>query len=354
MEIITYREAIKQSMHDALKKNPNSLVYGLGVTDHTGIFGTTTGLEDEFGSQRVFDTPISEDSMTGFALGTSLSGLYPIHIHIRTDFMLLAMNQIVNSIAKYRYTYGGCFEAPMLIRSVIGRSWGQGAQHSQSLQSLFAHIPGLTVVMPSSAERVIETYDYAVNEYPNPVISLEHRLLYDYKFNVEEKKSAPKGNPLSSYLVREGKDVTIVATSVMVEESLRAANYAMEKEGVEAEIIDLHCITHPDTDLILKSVAKTGKLIVADTSWAAFGVCSEISRLIATNDPTLLKAPIKEISMAEATCPTAKILENHFYADMGDIIDSIYELHFETKDHNKDLPTEEYILGQHKSFKGPF
>jgi acetoin:2,6-dichlorophenolindophenol oxidoreductase subunit beta len=354
MMVITYREAIKMSMRNALEKNLDSIIYGLGVIDHTGIFGTTLDLVEEFGSHRVFDTPISEDSMTGFGLGASLGGLYPIHIHIRTDFMLLAMNQIVNSLSKYSYTYGGNFHVPMLIRSIIGRSWGQGAQHSQSIQSIFAHIPGLTVVMPSSAQRAIETYDYSVNHYKNPVISLEHRLLYDYKFEVPEKKNRQITNPFTSYLIREGKDVTIVATSIMVEESLRAANYVFEKEGIEVEIIDLHCITHPNADLIFRSVKKTGKLLVADTSWAAFGVCAEISRLISTMDPTILKAPIKELSMAKSACPTAKALENYFYPNMGDIINFIYQLISGTAGHGKELPDFDFILGQYKNFKGPF
>ena len=354
MMVITYREAIRISMRKALQENIDSIIYGLGVTDHTGIFGTTIGLVDEFGGHRVFDTPISEDSMTGFGLGASLGGMYPIHIHIRTDFMLLAMNQIVNSLSKYSYTYGGNFQVPMMIRSIIGRSWGQGAQHSQSLQSLFAHIPGLTVVMPSSAQRVLETYDYSVNHYKNPVISLEHRLLYDYKFEVPKKKNRQIMNPFTSYLIREGKDVTIVATSIMVEESLRAANYVFEKERIEVEIIDLHCITHPNTDLIFRSVKKTGKLIVADTSWVAYGVCAEISRLISTIDPTILKAPVMELSMAKCTCPTAKALENCFYPNMGNIIDFIYQLIFGTVEHEKDLPSFDFILGLYKNFKGPF
>jgi acetoin:2,6-dichlorophenolindophenol oxidoreductase subunit beta len=354
MNELTYREAIKQSMRFALETNPNSLVFGLGVTDYTGIFGTTVDLEDEFGSQRVFDTPISEDSMTGFALGASLGGLYPIHVHIRTDFMLLAMNQIINSIAKYRYTYGGLYYSPMLIRSVVGRSWGQGAQHSQSLQSLFAHIPGLTVVMPSSAQRIQETYNYSVKHYQNPVLSLEHRLLYDYKFKSKLVETNPDINPFTSFLVREGKDVTIVASSIMVEESLRAANYVKEQEDINVEIIDLHCLSHPNTALILESVKKTGKLIIADTSWAAFGVCAEISRLITNSDPTILKKPIKEICMAPCTCPTGKALENEFYPDMGKIIDDIYQLTYETNSHNKILPDQTFIQAQYKSFKGPF
>lgn len=352
MEALTYREAIKQSMQFALESNPNSLIFGLGVTDYTGIFGTTLDLEAKFGNHRVFDTPISEDSMTGFALGASLGGLYPIHVHIRTDFMLLAMNQIINSIAKYRYTYGGLFQSPMLIRSVVGRSWGQGAQHSQSLQSLFAHIPGLTVVLPSSAQRVQETYNYSINHYKNPVLSLEHRLLYDYKFKSDHIET--DSNPFTSYLVREGKDVTIVGTSIMVEESLRAANYVKEQEGIEVEIIDLHCISHPNTELILESVRKTGKLIIADTSWAAFGVCAEVSRIITNSDPTVLKMPIKEICMAPCTCPTGKALENEFYPDMGNIIDYIYQLAYESESHNKNLPDQNFIQAQYKSFKGPF
>lgn len=353
MPIITYKEALAKSMKTALRKNPSSIVYGLGVTDWTGIFGTTLGLEKEFGSKRVFDTPLSEESMTGFAAGAALNNIYPIHIHIRVDFLMLAMNQIVNSIAKYSYMHGGLFKLPMLIRAIIGRSWGQGAQHSQSLQSLFAHIPGLTVFMPSSAQSILNTYDYAVNRYKSPVISLEHRLLYDYSFKVDDKKTALSKNPFTSYLVKKGSDVTIVATSAMVTDAINAAKFVNERTGISVEIIDLHCITHPNKELILKSVKKTGKLIIADTGWASFGVCAEIPRLISTYNPGILKKPVIEISMAAATCPTSQILENYFYPDMGTVVDGIYRLVF-GKGHKKELPSADYKKRLYREFKGPF
>lgn len=352
MKLLSYRDALAGSMRDALRKNPKSLVYGLCVTDHTGIFGTTLGLEKEFGPQRVFETPLSEDAMTGFAVGAALGGLYPIHIHIRCDFMMLAMNQLVNSAAKYKYMSGGGFTVPMLVRGVIGRSWGQGAQHSQSLQALFAHIPGLTVIMPSSARRVKDSYAYAVNHYKSPVVSLEHRLLYDYVFESEEE--APRKNPFTSYLVQKGGDVTIVATSIMVQEAQRAASFVKKTAGIGVEIVDLNCLSHPDVGMILKSVKKTGRLIVADTGWASYGACAEVCRMVAASDPRALKAPVESISMAKTPCPTTKALEKYFYPDMGDIVASIYRLCYGAKKHRHPLPSEDFKRRFYKEFKGPF
>jgi len=350
--IITYREAIEKSMHHALENNKKSIIYGVGVTDHIGIFGTTAGLEKKYGSDRVFDTPIAEDSMTGFAIGASLGGLYPIHIHIRADFLLLTMNQLINSAAKYRYTYGGLFHTPMLIRAVIGRSWGQGAQHSQSLQSLFAHIPGLTVIMPSSAEAAEKCYKHAVMHYKNPVISFEHRLLYDYKFN-NNSSLIDENNPFDSYLVQEGNDITIVASSIMVQEAIKASDYISKYENISIEIIDINSVSHPNQTLILNSIGKTGKLIVADTSWLSHGLGAEISRMILETDVTLLKKPMKNLGMAKATCPTAKKLEYEFYPNLKDLVVSIYDLHFGSLK-GKEIPSEEEIVYQYKYFKGPF
>jgi len=354
MGTMTYREAITRSMRDALQKNPNAIIYGLGVTDFTGIFGTTVGLEKDFGPERVFDTPLAEDSMTGFAVGAALNGLYPIHIHTRADFMLLAMNQIINSAAKYKYMYGGLFQLPMLIRAVIGRSWGQGAQHSQSLQALFSHIPGLTVVMPSSAQSALATYEFAVNHFKSPVISLEHRLLYDLSFNVPDNTPDTGRSPLTSFMLRDGKDVTIAAASMTVIDALNAAKYVKEKEGIEAAVIDLHCVTNIDGKMLIESVEKTGKLIVADTGWASYGVCAEVCRIISTQNPGILKKPVKSVSMAPAPCPTSKTLENYFYPDMGTIVDEIYKLVRAKDAHGRELPSTEYKRKLHKEFKGPF
>ncbi len=348
MKLVSYKEAIAQSMRDSLRNNSSVIIYGQGITDYTGTFGTTLGLEKEFGSGRVFDTPLSEDAMTGFAVGAALSKLYPIYIHLRNDFMLLGMNQLVNSAAKYKYMYGSCFEVPMLVRGIVGRSWGQGAQHSQSLQALFAHIPGLTVIMPASAQSILDCYAYSVNKYKSPVISLEHRLLYDRRFYV--KNMAVNHNPFSSYVVRKGRDITIIATSITVYDAQEAALFVKKNEGIDVEIIDLNCLTHPDINLILHSVKKTKKVMVMDTGWSSYGVCAEVSRIIAVNLPQILSAPIKEMSMAKSPCPTAKILENFFYPNISDIVNCIYGLFFNKDKHNKELPAVEHKKG----FKGPF
>ena len=227
-EIVTYREALYRTMHAALREYPNTILIGQGVDDHKGIFGSTSGLAKEFGADRVMDTPLAEEGMTGIAIGAALNGVYPIQTHIRLDFVLVAMNQIVNLAAKYKYMFGGRFEVPMLIRMVIGRSWGQGAQHSQSLQSLFAHIPGLTVIMPSDSQAVLDCYPYAVGSFHGPVIAIEHRLLYDIKFRAISPVSRQDAPPWQSRLIRTGRDVTIVATSIMVLEALRAAEHLQQ------------------------------------------------------------------------------------------------------------------------------
>ena len=173
-----YVEGISIAMNQALSEQDNTIIIGQGVTDFKAIFGTLEGLKSEH-PDRIIETPISEESVLGFCVGAALNGAYPINTHIRADFSLLAFNQIINLAAKYKYMFGGLFSVPMLIRMVIGRSWGQGAQHSQSLQSLFSHIPGLHVIMPSHPKDIIELYRHARQNINGPTISLEHRLMYD-------------------------------------------------------------------------------------------------------------------------------------------------------------------------------
>jgi len=354
MKVMTYREALHQSMDRALKNHKKTIVYGLCVSDYTGIFGTTLGLTEKYGKERVFETPLSEDTMTGFAVGAALNGLYPIHVHMRADFMALAMNQLINSVAKYKYMYGGSFEIPIMVRAVIGRSWGQGAQHTQSFQARLSHIPGLTVVMPSCSQSVLETYDYAVSKYKAPIISFEHRLLYDYSFKIPDTGGSRPGNPLTSFTVRKGKDVTILASSFMVIEALNAAKYVKENEGLDVEVIDLHCLTNINRQLILNSIRKTRKLIIADTSWASFGVPAEISRMILKESNALLKMPMEDICTAPSPCPTTKALERYFYPDMGTVVDAIYKLACGKAKHGKRLPTSEQLRKLYKEFRGPF
>ena len=353
-EVVTYRDALFRTMRDALKQNPDVILFGQGVDDHKGIFGSTLGLAHEFGSDRVFDTPLAEEGMTGVAIGAALNGLYPIQTHIRADFVLLAMNQIVNLAAKYKYMFGGRLEVPMLIRMVVGRSWGQGAQHSQSLQSLFAHIPGLTVLMPASAQSILECYPYAIANQRGPVLAIEHRLMYDLKFRVDEVREKPNGSPLASHRVRVGKDVTIVATSIMVLEALRAAEHLARSAGIECEIIDLNCVSHIDAAMILESVKKTGKLLVADTSWKAYGVCAEVCRIVCEHSPASLKAPAVTLGMQPAPCPTAKSLEDMYYPNPRDLTDAIAKLVSGKGDHGIPLPDEHSMADVYKRFKGPF
>lgn len=348
-DVLTYREALAQSMRDALRRRPDAIILGQGVDDFKGTFGSTLGLAKEFGVGRVMDMPLMEEGMTGIAVGAALNGLYPIQTHIRADFVILAMNQIVNLAAKYRYMFGGRFAVPMLIRVVVGRSWGQGAQHSQSLQSLFAHVPGLTVVMPSSATSILETYAHAIDQVKGPVVSFEHRLMYDLKF-----KPQPPGPPLGSRVARAGRDVTIVATSIMVVEALRAAEHLSRARGIECEVIDLHCVSHPNEAMVVGSVKKTGRLLVADTSWPTLGVCADVCRMIATRSPSALRAPVETLGMAPAPCPTAKSLEDLYYPNLATVVDTAARLATGRADHGVALPDERSMADVYKKFKGPF
>ncbi|MDR4494377.1 MAG: alpha-ketoacid dehydrogenase subunit beta [Nitrospirales bacterium] len=353
-QVISYRDALLWTMREALRKHDSVMIVGQGVDDHKGIFGSTVGLVQEFGADRVMDTPLAEEGMTGVAIGAALNGLYPIQTHIRADFSLLAMNQIINLAAKYKYMFGGRYDVPMLIRMIVGRSWGQGAQHSQSLQSLFAHIPGLKVVMPSSSQTILETYPAVIEAYRGPVISFEHRLMYDLQFHVDASWIGTTRDPFGSRLVRQGKDATIVATSIMVLEAMRAAGHLEKVAGIQCEVIDLHCVSHPDWDLVMHSVEKTGRLVVADTSWREYGVCAEVCRVVAERNPGCLQKPVVTLGMQPAPCPTAKCLEDLFYPDLRKFVDALATLVIGNPGHGVSLPDTQSMADVYKRFKGPF
>lgn len=346
----TYRSALQTVMAEALENSGETAIIGQGVTDHKGIFGTTLGLHERHPS-RVIETPLAEDSIAGICIGMALNGVYPINTHIRADFGLLAFNQLINLAAKYKYMFGGLFEVPLMMRMVVGRSWGQGAQHSQSFQSLLSHIPGLTVVMPATPQSVLSSYRYAISEHKGPIIMLEHRLLYEIEF--EDDESPPTHPIFGSRLDRIGSDVTVVATSIMVLEARRAADY-LEVLGISVEIIDLHSTSHYDKELILGSIRKTGKLLIADTSWASYGVAAEINRVIAENNPGLLSLPSVSVGMAPAPCPTAKSLEDLYYPDVRVLVDEISKLHYRSDFHGVQLPDSQSMVDHYKHFKGPF
>lgn len=346
MRELTYREAINEALTQEMERDPNVFVFGLDVADHKRIFGSTVGLVEKFGKERCFGTPLSEDAMTGVALGAAINGYRPVHVHIRVDFMLLAVNQLFNMISCHRYMTGGKVKIPLTIRAIVGRGWGQSSQHSKTLHSTFAHIPGLKVVVPTTPKDVKGLLISAIRD-DNPVIVIEHRLLYDVKGEVPEADySIPIGEP---NIVREGKHLTIVATSWMNVEALKAADI-MSKREIDVEIIDPRTISPFNFEDIIKSVKKTGHCIVADNDWVYCGFSAEVAAVISEKCFGFLKSPVSRVGFAHTPCPTTRPLENQFYPNASDIVRLI-----ETKLNlnRADLSNEQFYSYENK-FKGPF
>jgi pyruvate dehydrogenase E1 component beta subunit len=329
-----------------MEKDKNIFIMGLGVDDAKRIFGSTIGLSEKFGKGRAFEIPISENAITGVAIGASLCGMKPIMTHQRMDFMFYSFDQIINHAAKWHYMFGGEFSVPITIRSIIGRGWGQGTQHSQSLQSLFSHIPGLKVVMPATPYDAKGLLISSVLDN-NPVIFIEHRKLYDIKGDVPEKfYKIPLGK---AEIKRKGSDISIVAVSQMVLESEKASGLLL-KQGIDAEIIDLRTVSPLDEDLILSSVKKTGRLVIVDTSWLNCGIASEVSARVAQNAFSCLKSPIVRMGMPDAPVPTSVALEKIFYPDSEDIAYVARKI-VSGKETEK-RKTKKAIMDE--EFKGPF
>jgi pyruvate dehydrogenase E1 component beta subunit len=312
---IKYYQAVHEALDLCLAKDPSVYLMGLGVPDPKGIFGTTLGLQKKYGESRVMDMPTAENGMTGVALGSALVGMRPVMVHQRIDFAVLAMEQIVNQAAKWHYMFGGKARAPMVIRLLVGRGWGQGAQHSQSLQAWFAHIPGLKVVMPATPADAKGLLISAIED-DNPVIYIEHRWLHNIKGLVPAGVTRePIGK---ARVVREGRDVTIVGVSYMTIEAIRAAEYLAE-EGVSAEVIDLRSVRPLDRDALLASVRKTGRLVMADTGWATAGISAEILALACESAFDALKAAPVRLTLPDCPIPSTPGLANECYPHANDI-----------------------------------
>ena len=316
---LTYGEALLEATATAMASDPDVFVLGEGVDDPGGVFGSTLGLIDKFGEKRVIDTALAENGITGIAIGAAVAGMRPLLVHMRVDFLPLSLDQIMNHAAKWHYMFGGQVNVPITIRAIIGRGWGSGAQHSQSLQALFCQIPGLKVVMPATpydAKGLLlaSLYDN------NPVIFIEHRWLYGHVGHV------PVGDfrvPLGKALIRrEGIDVTIVATSLMVFEAIKAAEELAE-DGINAEVIDLRTLKPMDTDLILKSVKKTGRLVIADTGGKDGGISAEISARVAEEAFGSLRGPIARVALPDVPTPASHVLEEAFYRGRADIVKAV-------------------------------
>jgi pyruvate dehydrogenase E1 component beta subunit len=319
---IKYFQAINEALRQTMEQDDRVFLMGLGVDDPKGIFGSTLGLWQQFGRERVFDMPIAENGMTGIAIGAALAGMRPVMSHQRMDFMLYCMDQLVNHAAKWRYMSGGHFRVPLTVRTIIGQGWGQGAQHSQGLQALFAHVPGLKVAMPASPYDVKGLLMASIKD-DNPVIFIEHRRLYDMVGHVPEE---PYIIPLGKGVVRrEGKDVTVVAMSYMVSEAERAADI-LAAEGIEMELVDPRTLKPLDEELIINSVKKTGRLVVVDNAWKTAGFGAEIAALVAYSAFSCLKAPIVRVAFPDVPTPTTVALEQVFYPCPEDIIAAVKEV----------------------------
>ena len=343
----TFTEAICEATHQLMEEDDSVFVMGLGVDDPKAILGSTKGLLDAFGPDRIFDTPLSEDAMTGVAIGAALAGRRPIHVHIRMDFLMLAMNQLINVAAKNHYMYGGQQYVPIVIRAMIGKSWGQGAQHSQALHSFFAHVPGIKVVMPTTPYDAKGCLVEAVSD-DNPVVFIEHRLLHYQKGPVPQKLY--RLDQGKARVVVPGSDVTLIGLSYMAIECFRAQKY-LESKGVKAEVIDPVWLVPFDLDTIIKSVEKTGHLCVVDNGWTTCGFGAEIISQVIEKLQYKLHIKVHRMGFASVTCPTTTPLEDLFYPNARTIASSVYRLL--KPEQSSWIPKEREDL-KSVEFKGPF
>jgi len=316
---ITFAEALAEATSQSMENDPSVFIIGEGVPDPKNIFGTTKGLLDKHGKNRVLDMPVAENCLTGVCIGAALQGMRPIMVHQRIDFMLTCLDQIINNAAKWHYMFGGNLRVPIVIRGIIGRGWGQGAQHSQNLQALFAHIPGLKVVMPTTAYDAKGLLMSSIQDN-NPVIFIEHRWLHNITSYVpEEAYTIPLGK---ANIVQQGEELTIVSASYMTIETLKATNAL--KSSIE--IIDLRTIKPLDFETIKESVQKTGKLLVIDSGHYSGGIAGDIIARVTEHLFDKLKSAPQRITLPDIPTPSTPALTEHYYPRHLDIIKKIGEM----------------------------
>jgi pyruvate/2-oxoglutarate/acetoin dehydrogenase E1 component len=316
---LTFANAIHEAMHQAMTADENVIAYGLGINDPKSIFGTTVGLEQRFGKERVFDMPTSENAMTGVAIGAALNGIRPVMVHQRLDFFLLAMDQLVNSAAKWHYMFGGKRSVPITIRLIMGRGWGQGPTHSQNLQAWFAHIPGLKVVMPTSAEDAKGLLTSSIFD-DNPVLFLEHRWLHNVLGEVPEPSYR---TPLSkANRVREGDAVTIVAMSYMTVEAIHAADF-LAQQGIYCDVIDLRTIRPLDWAAVFASVRRTGRVLALDTGHTTGSVAGEILARVSSECWSNLKSAPQRMAMPDYPEGTSPALTQAYHPRAETIVERV-------------------------------
>lgn len=319
---LSYSLAINEAFHQLMERDEAVMLIGQGVKSPWYVGNTALGLIPRFGERRIIDTPVSENAMTGAAVGAALAGMRTVVVHPRMDFMLYAIDPIINEAANWNYMNGGRLSVPTVIWGVINRGGEQGAQHSQALQAMFAHVPGLKVVMPATPYDAKGLMISAVLDN-NPVVFIDDRWLYNLEEDVpEEYYSVPIGKGI---VRREGRDVTLVAISYLVQEAIKAAA-ELALEGISVEVIDPRTVKPLDYDIIHQSLQKTGRLVVTDGGWKTCGIAAEIAALAAERSFSDLKVPAVRIALPDIPAPASRTLEEGYYPRSKDIITAIKKL----------------------------
>ena len=346
-KIYSFAEIVNKTLIQQMKTNNKIVCFGLGIDDPKRIFGTTKNLKEYFGSDRVFDTPASENAMTGIGIGMSLNGLRPIMMHQRMDFFLLAMDQLINNAAKWKYMFGGKETVPIVIRLIVGRGWGQGPTHSQNFQNLFANIPGLKVYVPSFPSTARDLLVHAIKS-PDPVIIVEHRWLHNIKEKIINKK---KNKPKAVNKIQNGKDITLVSSSYSTIEIAKIYK-DLKQNKISIDHLDINIIKPLMIDKIYKSVKKTGKLLILDNS--SHKVCSigsEIISELVSKEKKIFREEPEYLALPDIPSPTSFYLTKNYYNTSEKILKTIgkilkRKIKFNKNNNLHDIPDPD--------FKGPF
>jgi pyruvate dehydrogenase E1 component beta subunit len=322
MRNLTYVEAIREAHSQLLAADPRVFLIGQGLWSPWYAGGSLQNLDREFGRARVLDSPVSENAVTGMAVGAALAGMRPIVFHPRLDFLLLAMDPVINQAANWSYMFAGQSSVPLVIRAVINRGGEQGAQHSQALHAMFMHVPGLKTVMPSTPVDAKGLLLAAVED-PNPVLYIDDRWLYGQTGPVpEEIYRTPLGE---AAIRRVGRDVTIVGISWMAAQALEAADQ-LAGQGIEAEVIDLRSLKPWDQSRVLESARKTGRVIVADPGWRTAGASAEIAATVAAETFHDLDAPVERVTLPDTPAPTSRAEEQAYYPGPKAIVEAVWRV----------------------------
>jgi pyruvate dehydrogenase E1 component beta subunit len=316
---LSYREAVRDALATAMRKDDDVFIMGEDIAEMGGSMGVTQGLLDEFGPERVRNTPISEMAIVGAGIGAAMQGMRPVVEIMYEDFLTLSAEQIVNQAAKHRYMSGGQLKVPLTIRTQGGAGWSPGAQHAQQLESWFVHIPGLKVVFASTPTDVRGLLYSAIYE-DNPVIFFEHRTLYGLKEEMpDEVEPIPLGE---GRVIREGEDVTVVATGRLVHEALDAASH-LEEQGVSVEIVDPRTLQPLDEETIVESVRKTNRCVVAHEAVTRMGFGAEVAAIVQHQAFDWLDAPIERVGAKFTPIPFAPVMEEFVVPHAKDVVDAV-------------------------------